>query len=293
MLRTTFTMGSLVCLVVLRVSPLGAVEFPGPDPGPASMIPGVNRVTLQNRVLAATWEVGDRLALVEVTDRIAGVTVRPNGGQGFCIRPNGEAPIAAAQFRLRRQPVLPVVTLRLVPKPDAVRAADRRSGLQLSASLASPDGRVQVRWEAELRDGANAIRQQWTVRAEHKALPDAELTLLDLEAPGSKQCGVVDGSLVVAGNLFFACEHPMATSRVEDGRASCSVRTFRPLAAGQSCTRGSVIGVAPPGQLRRAFLPYIEQNRPRPYQPFLHYNSWYDIAWGDRKMNEEQCLAVI
>ena len=45
--------------------------------------------------------------------------------------------------------------------------------------------------------------------------------------------------------------------------------------------------------MRRAFLYYVERERPRPYQPFLHYNSWYDIAWVDRKMNEAQCLAVI
>ena len=37
----------------------------------------------------------------------------------------------------------------------------------------------------------------------------------------------------------------------------------------------------------------MEHQRARPYQPFLHYNSWYDIAWADRKMNEAQCLAVI
>jgi hypothetical protein len=37
----------------------------------------------------------------------------------------------------------------------------------------------------------------------------------------------------------------------------------------------------------------VSRERPRPYFPFLHYNSWYDIAWSDRKMNEAQCLEVI
>ena len=54
-----------------------------------------------------------------------------------------------------------------------------------------------------------------------------------------------------------------------------------------------MIGVASPGQMRRAFLRYIERERPRPYQPFLHYNSWYDIAWGNRKFNEAQSLDAI
>ena len=32
--------------------------------------------------------------------------------------------------------------------------------------------------------------------------------------------------------------------------------------------------------MRRAFLYYLERERAHPYRPFLHYNSWYDIALG-------------
>jgi hypothetical protein len=103
----------------------------------------------------------------------------------------------------------------------------------------------------------------------------------------------VDGSPVVVGNVFAACEHPMAENHVAGGAVICSAGSFRRLAPGQSCTRSGVLGVVPPGQLRRGFLYYLERERPRPYQPLLHYNSWYDIAWVDRKMNEGQCLAVI
>ncbi len=39
-----------------------------------------------------------------------------------------------------------------------------------------------------------------------------------------------------------------------------------------------MIGVAPEGQLRRAFLYYIERERAHPYRPFLHYNSWWDLG---------------
>lgn len=43
--------------------------------------------------------------------------------------------------------------------------------------------------------------------------------------------------------------------------------------------QSSVIGVVPEGQLRRAFLHYLERERSHPYRPFLHYNSWYDIGY--------------
>jgi hypothetical protein len=46
--------------------------------------------------------------------------------------------------------------------------------------------------------------------------------------------------------------------------------------------------------LRRGFLHYLERERAAPYHGFLHYNSWYDIAWSGReKMNSDECVAVI
>ncbi|MEO9022597.1 MAG: enterotoxin, partial [Ginsengibacter sp.] len=48
--------------------------------------------------------------------------------------------------------------------------------------------------------------------------------------------------------------------------------------------------VTPKGQLRRGFLYYVERERAHPYRPFLHYNSWYDLSWIDRKMNDSLCL---
>ena len=54
-----------------------------------------------------------------------------------------------------------------------------------------------------------------------------------------------------------------------------------------------VVGLAPAGQARRAFLYYLERERPRPYQPFLHYNSWYDIAWSPFALNETNCLEAV
>ncbi len=66
-----------------------------------------------------------------------------------------------------------------------------------------------------------------------------------------------------------------------------------PLAKGTSFTQSFAIGVAPAGQLRRAFLYYLERERAHPYRPFLHYNSWYDIALGLYSMNESNCLDAI
>ena len=69
---------------------------------------------------------------------------------------------------------------------------------------------------------------------------------------------------------------------MRDQEVTTSLFRDLPLRAGQSITYSSVIGTSGPGQLRRAFLSYIESERPRSYQPFLHYNSWFDLGYENR-----------
>ena len=53
-----------------------------------------------------------------------------------------------------------------------------------------------------------------------------------------------------------------------------------PLRKGQSVDYSLVIRAAPPRQMRRGFLNYVERERAHPYRTFLHYNTWYDIGFG-------------
>lgn len=77
------------------------------------------------------------------------------------------------------------------------------------------------------------------------------------------------------------------------GRLVCQVRRNAALHPGETLTQSLVMGVAPAGQMRRAFLYYLERERAHPYRPFLHYNSWYDIAWHPFALNETNCLEAI
>lgn len=47
---------------------------------------------------------------------------------------------------------------------------------------------------------------------------------------------------------------------------------------GKKIGEWGVIGVSPPGQLRRSFAYYLERERARPYKQFLHYSCWWDIT---------------
>jgi len=290
-MRGSFIPATFLLLAFSSGGPVKAVmPFPGPDPGAATARLGEGRLVLESAVLAVEWKLSEgRVRLSSLTDRIAGREVHFEAAEAFRVTLAGGKSVAASEFTLRGRPTLE----RLEPRPDAVRCSEHFAGWEAEVSLSSPDGRLLATWRAALRDGSNYATQRLTLKSQGAPVAVEEVTLLDLDVPGAEVRGVVEGSPVVAGNLFFACEHPMAANRVEDGRVIGSVRCYRPVGPGAPCARSSVIGVAPPGQMRRGFLYYVERERARPYRLFLHYNSWWDIAWPGRKMNEEGCGRVI
>jgi hypothetical protein len=93
--------------------------------------------------------------------------------------------------------------------------------------------------------------------------------------------GSVQGSPIVAGDIFLGFEHPMSQSKVTSGHATAWVVRDLPLQAGHSVTYSSVVGVTRPAQMRRDFLAYLGRERAHPYRTFLHYNSWYDLGYSN------------
>ena len=77
------------------------------------------------------------------------------------------------------------------------------------------------------------------------------------------------------------------------GPVLCRIPRNALLKRGDTLTQSFVFGVAPAGQMRRAFLYYVERERAHPYRPYLHYNSWYDTAWASFALNETNCLEAI
>jgi len=120
------------------------------------------------------------------------------------------------------------------------------------------------------------------------------ITLFDQPVADAKTAGTVDGSPVVAGTFFCGYEHPMAQNIVAgNDEVECRLIRNAVLKDGETLVQSFVLGVAAPGQMRRGFLAYLERARAHPYRPFLHYNSWFDIAWDKQKFNEAQSLDAI
>ncbi len=272
------------------------MQFPGPDPGAARASIDSGMLKLENDVLAATWRVGKQGHMLTFVDKLSGKAI-DSAGKTFAIALENDSVVKAKDLRIVSPP-----RIKLLPaRPDALRLADRVAGQSITVSLSDAGGNLKIEWTAVLRDGAGYVRQFVSLSATREPIAIKAITLIDLCCDGVKVAGMVAGSPAVADGMFFAYEHPNSRSVVSSegssnetrGRVQCSLARNMSVEPGQSLTQSSVIGVAPPGQMRRAFAQYIERERPRPFEPFLHYNSWYDIAWGDRKMNEGQCLDVI
>lgn len=243
--------------------------------------------SLSNETLRARWTVdGGRFRPIEVASVFGPPPLRPL--EAFALR--------FSDGRVVRASDLEVIGL---PEPDvldiergAARLASRSRGRRVAVSLRDDASALTVRWQAILGDGAHYLRQEITLEAEGTPVPIAEIRLVDAPMPGAQVMGSVPGSPIVAGNWFVGFEYPLCRAVVEDGLAIAALDRELPVRPDATPRYSCVIGVARNGQLRRAFLAYLERERAHPYRPFLHYNSWYDIAYFG-KYDEAAALAVI
>jgi len=285
--------GFLVAALAFSSSVLPAqLVYPGSDPGPARILLAGARITVSNAVVSAGWLVGDQgLRPQFIRDQGQPRQLALTGEVFEIVFTNGQRYAASA---LKPDGLMQVS--KLPADPQAARLAARIRGQQVEVPLHSADGQLQVVWRVVLHDSGNYIRQEIAVTAQAADCGIREIVWLDQAIPEAQAMGSVDGSPVVAGNFFFGSEDPMATNGVTagvGGAVVCRLPRDATLRQGETLTQSFVLGVAPAGQMRRAFLYYLERERAHPYRLFLHYNSWYDTAWNPFALNETNCLEAI
>ncbi len=183
----------------------------------------------------------------------------------------------------------------LAGDPKARRLADRRHGVRVSIPFAWDNDGLSVVWRAELRDGQPYVRLSLRLCGEQHPIPLREVRLLDFKAPNVLTQGRVKGSPATAaeGRLFAGVESPLSVNGNEEGRLVASQRYSLDIPARSPLEVSAVLGASDPGQLRRTFqLSYINEERARPYAPFLNYNTWYDIGYFSR-YDEKAALDVV
>jgi hypothetical protein len=229
---------------------------------------------LENHAIGAKWSITEgKVNSLIVTDRVHGTELYV--AVPFAILLKSGANYDVGTLKLAGQPV----KHELTPQLNASRFAERLHGEEFDLPLESSDHTLDVKWSLLLLDGSSYLRQLLTITAAGRDVPISRVELIDLRLPSAHVTGSVEGSPIVAGNLFLGFEHPLSKSKVTGDRATAWVDRDLPLLVGQSITYSSVIGVARAGQMRRDFLAYVERERAHPYRTFLHYNSWYDLGY--------------
>jgi hypothetical protein len=275
-----FRLGQVVKRFILGIAFLcGAMVVPGLaqgifDGGAALSSHAGSVYSVSNRVIVATWTVKQgHLGAITISDRLHSRNI---------VVPSSFSLLFADGTVVRSQDLHFVGTpgfQDLKAEAHASRYSDRLSGRDFEGILEDDRGDLRVGISFVLRNGSSYFRQVVTVTALKRDLSIRDVRMIDLQLRDGQVEGTVAGSPVVDDDFFLGFEHPLSSTRkVGDTVVSDLERTL-PLPQGQAVTYASVIGVSPSGQMRRAFLNYIERERAHPYRTFLHYNSWYDAGF--------------
>ncbi len=177
----------------------------------------------------------------------------------------------------------------LEAKRDTSNRGQGFKGKALFVMFKSPSTGLHVKWAAELRNNAGYVRQmiEITTVDESQVVTDVQL-LCDITMDAPVQVGRYEqGSPVTSKNTFFGMEVPFFSNMLSGNTIESGFSCNFQLKKDVSYTFSSVIGVFPDAQFRRSLLHYIERERARSYQPFLHYNCWYDL---ERNVSEKGML---
>jgi len=270
-------------------SAIAGIKFPGLEPGAGQCRMNGSKLVSENAVLTCQWDISEgRLKHSRLIDKLTGAAIDAGQAECFQLVLDGGRILKASELKILGMPQIN----KIEPEPKSCRLGEHFAGKEILITLGSPDENLEVLWRAILRDGSNYVRQEITFKAKNTPIDIKEIILWDLKAKAEVK-GIVDGSPVISGNMFFAFESPLSKSTSDLNGFKCSLPYATTLIPGEQLSYRSVFGVVPAGQLRRVFLYYVERERVHPYRPFLHYNSWYDIGYGPEKIQPEQFIEVV
>ena len=280
-----------MCWVSMIAEGADVLTFPGNPPGEATVVVNANEIALSNAVIEAAWTIeGGRFRLVSVVNMLNSTRINTNSAP-FTIMLGSKVTVSAVDMTIIGKPE--VVDLK--GDSTSVMQSKQFNGKALQITLRDINSGLQIRWKGLLRDESNYIRQEVMIMSVGGKKLLKNITMLELENPGARREGTVDGSPVVADDMFFALEHPLSQNDIDGTTVSCQRNTNLYIEEGKPFTSSVVFGVVPPNQLRRGFLYYLERERAHPYRQYLHYNSWYDlnISRPKNRMTEAEALDAI
>jgi len=251
--------------------------FPDKEPiGTASLSIEEHKISLQNRIISLSILINrDKIIGVEVHNRINDVKFKFSAEQLF-------------HFFDSTGKIMSLSDLRLQNNPKNIAFTD---GKHVHLRLAHPVSSFLMEWRLVLGDDQNFIRQFLEIRSDHEI---NEIVALPISSDyNPTKIGRVDGSPLIAGDLFWAIENPLFNVDQDAGVTTLSVMPFdvrTSLADPHLYKETFAIGAYPKNQLRRAFSFYLDKIRAKPYRPITFYDSWYDLSYDLNVLTEDACM---
>ncbi|MGV2290488.1 enterotoxin [Trinickia sp. YCB016] len=257
------------------------------DPGMSALSASDDRFAFGNAAIALTWTVAhSRLTGFAIVDRAHSRTLPVIAP--FTLTFADGRTLGVDELRL----LAPLRDDLLTADARAARLADRLAGRRVSAVLHDEHDRLRVELFIEQREDSPYLRLHLAITALAQDEPIVAVSMLQTQAANARASSPLNGTPVIAGHVYLGLELPRSESEVRDDGVRFTVTRALPLEKGKTLAYSTVAGVVREGQLRRDFSAYLERERARPYRPFLHYNSWYDIGFLTR-YTEAQALERI
>lgn len=122
----------------------------------------------------------------------------------------------------------------------------------------------------------------YTIKAKGQPREVAKITFFPTK--GQSQAPYVDGAInsspIIADSFYMLPEKPIVNTYAYETTTNLNVELKTPIKPDAPVTYTTYFGTfEATNQLRRSFNEFINAMRPRPYQPYLHYNSWMDIGF--------------
>ena len=280
-----FIIASLLC--ILLNSSFAQPVYQGKNIGLANAQVKNSTFKMENNSLEANWVVNNQMVYAQsFINKETQQKISWKMSPWFYFElENGER-LTSNDFKLTKFPIISSIEAQA----NSVKASDHFAGKKIIADFQNERSGIKIHWEVSLKEGSNYLKHEFTISVKDKLHVD-KIGLIEFPKVSELiSSGVVAGSPLIGNNFFCAIEHPMSEADTNGLWVGSYVRRYDLITSSIPLKFSTVWGVTPKNQLRRSFLYYLERERAVPYHQMLHYNSWFDISFGDRKLDEKSCL---
>lgn len=271
-------------------SKIGKIQFPSETtPGRANAEVTESKFTLENNVLSVAFAKTDAgITLDSFDDKISNEKYNISTNSLFSMVLTDGTKVSASDMTIAVEPTL----FDLAGDKDAIRLVDREHGKAIKTLFNYNKNGIEfnVEWSVILRNNSNNIKQEFKFEAIKGDLNIDSTKLIDMKCTDKNavKMNKDDGSPLTIGNIFMGIENPLAKVNISGDEFDVIIKSNVPIESNSSRIYSTGIGIAPQGQMSRAFKYYLERERSHFRRPELMYNTWWTF-----KMNsvlEENAL---